>query len=139
MERLMIQLAAAGAGTLGFAMLYNVRGKKLFWAAFGGFLGWAFYDILHLFSNNDYIGCFGASMLLHLYAEWMARRAEDSCHGIFRSRGDPSDSRRAALPDDGGRHESGLERICGSGSFGAFVCPGNRGAEFCAPPLWCLC
>lgn len=79
----MIQLAAAGAGTLGFAMLYNVRGKKLFWAAFGGFLGWAFYDILHLFSNNDYIGCFGASMLLHLYAEWMARRQKTPATVFF--------------------------------------------------------
>ena len=41
MESLIIQLIAAGVGTLGFAMLYNVRGKKRIWATFGGFLGWA--------------------------------------------------------------------------------------------------
>lgn len=83
MEKLIIQLIAAGVGTLGFAMLYNVRGMKLFWATFGGFLGWAFYDFLHLFTHNDYLSCFGTAMLLHLFAEWMARRQKTPATVFF--------------------------------------------------------
>lgn len=83
MESLIIQLIGAGVGTLGFAMLYNVRGKKLFWATFGGFLGWAFYDFLHLFTDSNYLSCFGAAMLLHIYAEWMARRQKTPATVFF--------------------------------------------------------
>ena len=31
-----IQLMAALFGSLGFAMIFNIHGKKLIWAAFGG-------------------------------------------------------------------------------------------------------
>ena len=29
---------------------------------------------LHLFTDSDYLSCFGTSMLLHFYSEWMARK-----------------------------------------------------------------
>ena len=37
----LLQLAAAWVGSLGFAMLFNVRGKKLPLASLGGLLAWA--------------------------------------------------------------------------------------------------
>ena len=39
----MIQLLMAGAGSLGFAVLYNIRGKKLWVIAAGGFAAWCVY------------------------------------------------------------------------------------------------
>ena len=35
-----IQLMAALLGSLGFAALFNIRGKKLIFATIGGFLSW---------------------------------------------------------------------------------------------------
>ncbi len=83
MEKEIIQLIAAGVGTLGFVMLFNVRGKNLVWATVGGFVGWAFYDFLHLFTDSDYLSCFGTSMLLHFYSEWMARKQKTPATVFF--------------------------------------------------------
>ena len=33
-----VQIIAAFFGSLGFAMVFNIRGKNLFWTAFGGLL-----------------------------------------------------------------------------------------------------
>ena len=129
MESLIIQLIAAGVGTLGFAMLYNVRGKKLFWATFGGFLGWAFYDFLHLFTDSNYLSCFGAAMLLHIYAEWMARRQKTPATVFFVAAAIPLIG-RAALPHDVSGYGAGVERICGSGSLCPFVRAGHCGGNF---------
>ena len=69
-----IQLMAALFGSLGFAMIFNIHGKKLIWAAFGGFYVWAIYLLWqHIFGSDDYISAFAASSLLTLYAELMAR------------------------------------------------------------------
>ena len=38
-----IQLLAAVAGSLGFSALFNIRGRKLIYSTFGGFLAWAVY------------------------------------------------------------------------------------------------
>ena len=42
----MVQVLAAWAGALGFSILFNLRGKKLFWVSLGGLLVWAAYDRL---------------------------------------------------------------------------------------------
>lgn len=68
-----IQLAAATAGSLGFSALLNIRGKKLFFATFGGFLSWAIYLFVSHFSSNPYLCGFLSSIALTLYAECMAR------------------------------------------------------------------
>lgn len=74
MEKDIIQLAAAFAGSLGFAMLFNIRGKKLLVSAFGGMLAWAVYLMLGHFIVSDIWRFFLTSMFLTLYAEVMARR-----------------------------------------------------------------
>ena len=40
MEQVIMQLAAALAGSAGFALLFNARGEKLIWASLGGLLSW---------------------------------------------------------------------------------------------------
>lgn len=67
-----IQLAAAGLGTLGFALLFNVRGRKLVFAAIGGVLAWGVYLLAFEGWENDYMSAFCATVALSLYAEIMA-------------------------------------------------------------------
>ena len=69
----LIQLAAATIGSFGFAALFNIRGKKLVFATFGGFLAWAVYLFAAGFTENPYLCGFVSSVMLTLYAECMAR------------------------------------------------------------------
>lgn len=69
----LIQLAAATAGSLGFAALFNIQGRKLVYATLGGFLAWAVYLAVSYFSTNPYLCGFLSSVMFTLYAECMAR------------------------------------------------------------------
>lgn len=68
-----IQLAAAVLGSFGFAVLFNVRGKKLIFATIGGGWAWAVYLVAASVTENAYICGFISSVMLTLYAECMAR------------------------------------------------------------------
>ena len=68
-----IQLTAALLGSLGFAALFNIRGKKLALATFGGFFAWGIYLLTAHINNNPYLCGFVSSVMLTLYAECMAR------------------------------------------------------------------
>ena len=69
----LIQLAAAGLGSLGFALLFNLRGNRLLWATLGGVISWGVYLIVMSFWPNEAGSYFFASFLLTVYAEIMAR------------------------------------------------------------------
>ena len=68
-----IQLASATLGSLGFAALFNLRGKKLLLAALGGLIAWSVYLITERFTPNSYACAFAGSVVLTIYAEIMAR------------------------------------------------------------------
>ena len=68
-----IQLMAALLGSLGFAALFNIRGKKLIFATIGGFLSWATYLAAACINVNPYFCGFISTVLTTLYAEVMAR------------------------------------------------------------------
>ncbi len=68
-----IQLATAFVGSLGFAILFNIRGKKLIYAALGGLLSWAVYLGAGLINENPYFCGFVATIVTTLYGEIMAR------------------------------------------------------------------
>lgn len=68
-----IQLIAAWLGSLGFAALFNLRGKKLVVASLGGIFAWAVYLGVEKLYPNPYLCGFAASVMLTLYAECMAR------------------------------------------------------------------
>ena len=40
METDVLQLVTAALGSLGFSLIFNDRGKTLFWGALGGLLAW---------------------------------------------------------------------------------------------------
>lgn len=69
-----LQIITGGIGTVGFAILFNVRGKKLIAATLGGFLSWSAFLILRMFIGNEPICYFLVSALISLYSEIMARK-----------------------------------------------------------------
>ncbi len=68
-----IQIITGFLGSLGFAILYNIRGKKLIAASLGGFMAWALFLLLGLFMDSEPMRYFIVSMSISLYAEILAR------------------------------------------------------------------
>ncbi len=68
-----LQILTGLIGATGFAILYNIRGKRLAFAALGGGLSWLFYLLLHRLFANEVLCYFLVSTLLAIYAEVMAR------------------------------------------------------------------
>ncbi|MEG0308418.1 MAG: threonine/serine exporter family protein [Clostridium sp.] len=59
--------------TLGFGILFNVRDKNLFFAAFGGAFGWFFYSLTLRLSGSDVGAMLVASIVISIYAEIFSR------------------------------------------------------------------
>lgn len=68
-----LQLFMSFFGSLGFAFLYNLRGKKLILGALGGALSWAIYLLMDLPGYSETLRYFVASFSLAIYAEILAR------------------------------------------------------------------
>ena len=73
MEQYIIQLVVALLGSLGFAMLFQLRLGLLPWASLGGFFNWVAYLLLFHFTDNVFLSCFFASAVAVLYSEITAR------------------------------------------------------------------
>lgn len=67
-----IQLIMAFIGSLGFAGIFNIKKELLFPASLGGILSWAIYLITNIFSANEILCYFVASLSFTFYAEIMA-------------------------------------------------------------------
>ncbi|MBQ8552060.1 MAG: threonine/serine exporter family protein [Clostridia bacterium] len=73
MKDIVVRLITAMLGTVGFAMLFRVSRKRLPWAALGGLLTWAVYELFtHLF-GDPLISAFASSLFMTLYSEALAR------------------------------------------------------------------
>lgn len=68
-----LTIIASFLGSLGFSILYNVRGKRLLIPAIGGAVFWTVYLIFVHFVNNEYMGYFVVAMMITVYAEVWAR------------------------------------------------------------------
>lgn len=68
------QILAGFVGSIGFGVLFNVRGKKLLMASLGGLVSWSLFLILSVFINNEPLNYFIVALLMSVYAEFMARR-----------------------------------------------------------------
>ncbi len=68
-----IQVLAGFVGTLGFGVLFNVRGKRLIVAAIGGLLSWLLFILINKVVNNEPVTYFAVSVAISAYAEIMAR------------------------------------------------------------------
>lgn len=68
-----IQIITGCLGSVGFGVLFNIRGKRLVAAAAGGFLSWTLFVIFSRFIPNQVVNYFVVSLLTSLYSEVMAR------------------------------------------------------------------
>lgn len=69
----LIQIITGGIGSLGFAILFNVRGKRLVAAVAGGLLSWFLFVVISCFTDNEPLNYFIVAVTLTMYAEVMAR------------------------------------------------------------------
>ncbi|MCR6544247.1 threonine/serine exporter family protein [Dehalobacterium formicoaceticum] len=68
-----IQIFTAFLAALGFAMLYNVRGIKLLYAAIGGLLSWSVNLLAGYWLHHEAFQFFIAAFSVTIYAEICAR------------------------------------------------------------------
>lgn len=70
---MILSLLYSFIATAGFGVLFNIRGKKLFWAALGGGLSWFLYLIIYRVTSSQLLSYFAASIAAGMYSELMAR------------------------------------------------------------------
>lgn len=68
-----IQIIAAFFASVAFALLYNIKGKKIVYAGLAGMLGWAFYILIGVVHPDQVIQNFGGAVLVTLFSEHYAR------------------------------------------------------------------
>ena len=73
MKDIMIQLMTAFIGVVGFSIMFNVRGSKLFINGLGGAVSWLVYIITLSVSSDKVISCFTATVFMAVLSEILAR------------------------------------------------------------------
>ncbi|SMC21261.1 Uncharacterized membrane protein YjjB, DUF3815 family [Clostridium acidisoli DSM 12555] len=59
--------------SLGFAIIFNIRGKNIFIASLGGSISWFIYLLLQNLHNSNTVSLFVATLVVSIYSEAMAR------------------------------------------------------------------
>lgn len=67
------QIIVAFLASFGFGIIFNIKGKKLFFAAIGGGLSWFFYLFLTKYGISNILSLFIASIIFSTYSEICAR------------------------------------------------------------------
>lgn len=70
------QIIAAFFGALGFAFLFNLHGKEIFYTSLGGCLAWCVYLLTGILTQQDGKQYFAAALFLGIYAEFLAVRTK---------------------------------------------------------------
>ena len=73
MKTEMIQVITSFVGSLGFAILYNLRGRKLYMAGISGMVSWIAYLIVWNKIPSVFAANLAAAAVATVYAETMAR------------------------------------------------------------------
>ncbi len=68
-----LQIITGALGTVGFAVLYNIKNKKLIAVAAGGIMSWSVYLLVEYLTENEVLGYFTAAVVMSVYSELMAR------------------------------------------------------------------
>ena len=69
----LIQICMGGLGSLGFSILYHIKGKKLLLAGLGGVISWSLFLALESVFPDEPVRYLLSSMLIGFYAEILAR------------------------------------------------------------------
>lgn len=70
---ILIQLLTALLGSLGFAILFQLRNGLLVAASLGGLINWGTYLLFYELISNTFIACFVAAAIAVIYCEICAR------------------------------------------------------------------
>ncbi len=68
-----IQILAGFVGSIGFAVLFNIRGKRLITVAIGGLFSWLLFVVISKCVTSEPIVYFIIACVISIYAEIMAR------------------------------------------------------------------
>lgn len=68
-----VQILMGGLGTLGFNLLFHIRGKKLVLATLGGVISWAVFLALEPVHPGEALRYFVAAAAVTVYGEILAR------------------------------------------------------------------
>lgn len=71
--RELIEILSGTVGSLFFAMLFNMRGKRLAVGTLGGFLSWTAYIFFEELTNSEVMSYFLVALFVTVYSEVMAR------------------------------------------------------------------
>ena len=69
----LLQIVTGFLGSLFFAILFNVRGKKLLFTSIGGFLSWTLFVIFKFITPSEPLRYFFVAVLISIWAEIFAR------------------------------------------------------------------
>ncbi len=70
---ILIMTLISFVATLGFGIAFNIKGKKLFFAAVGGGISWFFYSFFMDIGLSEISSLFLSSILFSIYSEVLAR------------------------------------------------------------------
>lgn len=73
MTDILIRLVTALLGTIGFAMIFRIGRNRMPWAALGGLLTYAVYELAIQLGGEALVAAFLASVFMTLYSEALAR------------------------------------------------------------------
>ncbi len=68
-----LQLLCAIMGSIGFALIFNVKPKRIVAAGLGGFLCWGMYLLSMHFFDNLFLSAFLSASICGIYGEIFAR------------------------------------------------------------------
>ena len=72
MKEILIQLVTAFLGALGFALLFGLHKRHLFFASLGGMITWGIYLLIHIFLQTPFLANLIASVFAVSFAEALA-------------------------------------------------------------------
>ena len=70
----LIQIAAGCLGTLGFSILFHIRGKKLVFSTLGGLISWAVFLGLEFLLPGEAVRYLITAAVITVYGEILARK-----------------------------------------------------------------
>lgn len=70
---MILELLLAFISSLGFGVLFNIKGKNLFFAALGGSISWFFYKIFKNYNFSEITSLFLSAVFFSIYSEICAR------------------------------------------------------------------
>jgi len=82
-DGMLLQTLMGAIGALGFAVLFNMRGRMLLFAFLGGALSWGIYLLTGGQSPNDLPNYLFASLTAAAYAEMLARALKTPVTGVL--------------------------------------------------------